>query len=134
MTKMLLKSAELRIVIVGMPKGSTWPEHAAAGRVVVRVEHGCVDLRTKSGDALRVEQGVRESCRARLVRASRRGGYRGHRVSGRRWQVDHLALPPRAGVLVPPVPAASASATPILPMHSGAPRAAELEFAVSLIQ
>ena len=57
-TKMLLKSAELRIVVVGMPKGSTWPEHAATGRVVVRVEQGCVDLRTTSGDVLRAQPGV----------------------------------------------------------------------------
>jgi quercetin dioxygenase-like cupin family protein len=30
-TRILLKSAELRIVVVGMAKGVTWPEHTATG-------------------------------------------------------------------------------------------------------
>ena len=64
-TRILLKSAELRIVLVGMAKGVTWPEHAASGRVVVRVEYGCVDVRTTSRDMLRVAQGVMVSLEPR---------------------------------------------------------------------
>ena len=45
--RVLLKSAEVRVVMVGMAQGVTWPEHKAVGRVLIRVEHGCVDVRTK---------------------------------------------------------------------------------------
>jgi quercetin dioxygenase-like cupin family protein len=43
-TRMLLKSAEVRVLVVGMARGVTWPEHNAAGRVVIRVEHGCIEM------------------------------------------------------------------------------------------
>jgi quercetin dioxygenase-like cupin family protein len=56
-TRMLLKSPEVRIVIVGMAKGVTWPEHTASGRVIVRVEQGCITVRTASGET-RAGQGV----------------------------------------------------------------------------
>jgi quercetin dioxygenase-like cupin family protein len=45
-TRTLLKSAEVRVLVVGMARGVTWPEHKAAGRVVIRVEHGCIEMHT----------------------------------------------------------------------------------------
>lgn len=39
-SKVLVKTAELRLVLVAMPAGSIWPEHRAAGRVAVHVLAG----------------------------------------------------------------------------------------------
>jgi quercetin dioxygenase-like cupin family protein len=47
--RMLLKSPEVRVVVVGIAKGVTWPQHTAAGRVLVRVEQGCIELGTTEG-------------------------------------------------------------------------------------
>lgn len=47
--RMLLKSAEVRVVAVGMAKDATWPEHSAKGRVLIRIEHGSIDVRTTAG-------------------------------------------------------------------------------------
>jgi quercetin dioxygenase-like cupin family protein len=47
--RMLLKSPEVRVVVVGIAKGVTWPQHTAAGRVLVRVEQGCIELGTRDG-------------------------------------------------------------------------------------
>jgi len=47
--RMLLKSTELRAVVVGMAKGVTWPQHTAGGRVLIRVEQGCIELGTAEG-------------------------------------------------------------------------------------
>jgi quercetin dioxygenase-like cupin family protein len=47
--RMLLKSPEARVVVVGIAKGVTWPQHTAAGRVLVRVEQGCIELGTRDG-------------------------------------------------------------------------------------
>ena len=49
MTRVLLKSAEVRAVVVGMAQGDVWPEHKAAGRVLIRVEHGHIELRRNGG-------------------------------------------------------------------------------------
>ena len=49
MTRKLLKSAEVRAVVVGLQQGVVWPEHEAAGRVLIRVEHGNIELRRKGG-------------------------------------------------------------------------------------
>jgi quercetin dioxygenase-like cupin family protein len=49
--RMLLKTAEVRLVVVGMAHGVTWPEHKATGRVLIRVEIGCIELRAKGGTA-----------------------------------------------------------------------------------
>lgn len=47
--RMLLKTPEVRVVVVGIAKGITGPQHSAAGRVPVRVELGCIELGTKDG-------------------------------------------------------------------------------------
>jgi quercetin dioxygenase-like cupin family protein len=46
--RMLFKSPEVRVVVVGIAKGVTWPEHTAAGRVLVRVELGRIELGTQN--------------------------------------------------------------------------------------
>lgn len=55
--RMLWKSAEVRVVVVGMAKGVTWPQHTANGRVLVRVERGSIELRT-TADCMRLDPGV----------------------------------------------------------------------------
>jgi quercetin dioxygenase-like cupin family protein len=42
--RMLLKTPEVRVVIVGIAKGVTWPQHTASGRVLLRVECGSIEL------------------------------------------------------------------------------------------
>jgi len=49
--RVLLKSDEVRVVVVGMAQGVAWPEHTAAGRVLIRVERGCLELGRKEGTA-----------------------------------------------------------------------------------
>jgi quercetin dioxygenase-like cupin family protein len=53
----LLKSPEVRAVVVGMAHGVTWPEHKAGGRVLIRVEHGSIELR-RSGRAAQFSAGM----------------------------------------------------------------------------
>jgi quercetin dioxygenase-like cupin family protein len=48
--RVLLKTPEIRVVVVGMRRGAIWPEHAAAGRVVVHVVRGSLELRTQRGN------------------------------------------------------------------------------------
>lgn len=55
--RMLLKTPEVRVVVVGMAQGVTWPEHTAGGRVLLRVEHGSIELRTKDA-ATRLSAGM----------------------------------------------------------------------------
>ena len=49
--RVLLKSDEVRVVVVGMAQGVAWPEHTAAGRVLIRVEQGSIQLGRKEGTA-----------------------------------------------------------------------------------
>jgi quercetin dioxygenase-like cupin family protein len=50
-TRMLLKSTEVRVAVVGMAKGVTWPQHTAKGRVVVKIEDGRVEVRAAAGSS-----------------------------------------------------------------------------------
>jgi quercetin dioxygenase-like cupin family protein len=47
----LLKTTEVRVVAVGMARGVTWPEHKAAGRVLIRIEFGCIRLRARQSSS-----------------------------------------------------------------------------------
>lgn len=44
-TRMLLKTPEVRVAVVAIASGQTWPAHTASGRVVVRVEAGAIEIR-----------------------------------------------------------------------------------------
>ena len=55
-TRALVKTPEVRLMVVGMTAGTTWPEHRAAGRVLLRVERGCIEC-TVAGQRHRLQAG-----------------------------------------------------------------------------
>jgi quercetin dioxygenase-like cupin family protein len=57
LSRVVLKTAEIRLLVVGMARGTTWPEHTASGRVVVNVASGSIELTTASG-SLRLDAGM----------------------------------------------------------------------------
>jgi quercetin dioxygenase-like cupin family protein len=50
--RILFKSPEVRVVVVGMAKDEIWPEHKASGRSLLRVERGSIALRTTNGSTV----------------------------------------------------------------------------------
>jgi len=70
-TRALVRTPEARVMLVGMASGSEWPEHKAAGRVVVRVERGRVEFlidgtthALHAGELATVEPGETHTVRA----------------------------------------------------------------------